>query len=97
MERHEDDGVAAGDRRNGAVERGEIHPAATRDGNQMRIGDLVVGDHTASVAGFAEHESHVIHDELVTRFYEPGPHTPAPSCPATPEATGPLSTFYCNP
>ena len=29
--------------------------------------------------------------------YEPGPHTPAPSCPATPEQTGSLSTFYCNP
>ena len=28
--------------------------------------------------------------------YRPGA-TPAPSCPATPEASGPLSTFYCNP
>ena len=29
--------------------------------------------------------------------YRPGQHTPAPSCPPTPEATGLLSSFYCNP
>lgn len=29
--------------------------------------------------------------------FRPGPHTPAPSCPSTPEATGIVSSFYCNP
>ena len=29
--------------------------------------------------------------------YTPGYDRPAPSCPATPEASGPVSTFYCNP
>ena len=65
-EGHEDDGVAAGNRRNRAVECGEIQSVAARDGNQMRVGDLVVGDDAARVASVSEHQGHVIHDELVT-------------------------------